>query len=68
MNIITTRKTAPTQIKERNRKRQITLFNPQFNLHTKMKIGKSFLNILDKYFFPHFKLQRFFNQTIVKYM
>ena len=26
------------------------------NINKKKKIGKSFLNILDKYFFPHFKL------------
>ena len=32
----------------------------------KKKIGKSFLNLSDKYFLPHNKLRRFFNQTNVK--
>ena len=41
-------------------------FNPPFNLKTKTKIGKLFLNLLDKRFPPHDKLHRLFNRTNVK--
>ena len=41
-------------------------FNPPFNLKTKTKISKLFLNHLDKHFSPHKKLQRLFNRTNVK--
>ena len=51
---------------KRNRKRQITWFNPSFNLNTKTKIGKSFLNLLDKHVPCHNKLHKLFNQTNVK--
>ena len=43
---------------KRNRKRKIMWFNPPFNLKTKTKIGKLFLNLLDKHFPPHNKLHR----------
>ena len=42
------------------------LLNTPFNLKTKTKIGKLFLNLLDKHFPPHSKLHKFFNWTIVK--
>ena len=51
---------------KRNRKRQIIWFNPPFNLKTKTKIGKLFLNLLDKHFPPHNKLHKLFNRTTVK--
>ena len=51
---------------KQNRKRQIIWFNPPFNLKTKTKIGKLFLNLLDKHFPPHNKLHRLFNRTNVK--
>ena len=51
---------------KRNRKRQIIRFNSPFNLKTEAKIGKLFLNLLDKHFPPHNKLHRFFNRTSVK--
>ena len=41
-------------------------FNPPFNLKTNTKIGKLFLNHLDKHFPPHKKLQRLFNRINVK--
>ena len=41
-------------------------FNLPFNLKTKTKISKLFLNRLDKHFSPHKKLQRLFNRTNVK--
>ena len=51
---------------KRNRKRQIIWFNPPFNLKTKTKIGKLFLNLLDKHFPSHNKLQKLFNRTTVR--
>ena len=51
---------------KRNRKRQIIRFNPPFNLKTKTKIAKLFLNLLDKHFSLHNKLHRLFNWTNVK--
>ena len=49
-----------------SRKRQIIWFNPPFNLNTKTKIDKLFLNLLEKHFPPHNKLHRLFNRTNVK--
>ena len=37
-----------------------------FNLKTKTKIGKLFLNYLDKHFPPHNKLHKLFNSTNLK--
>ena len=51
---------------KRNRKRQIIWFNPPFKLKTKAKIGKLFLNLLEKHFPPHNKLYKLFNRTTVK--
>ena len=51
---------------KQNRKQQIIWFNPPFNLKTKTKIGKLFLNLLDKHFPPHNKLHKLFNRTNVK--
>ena len=51
---------------KRNRKRQIVWFNPPFNQNTKTKIGKLFLNLLDKHFPLHDKLHRLFNRANVK--
>ena len=49
-----------------NRERQIKWLNPLFNLKTKTKIGKLFLNPLEKHFPPLNKLHRLFNRTNVK--
>ena len=51
---------------KRNRKRQIIWFNPPFKLKRKAKIGKLFLNLLEKHFPPHNKLYKLFNRTTVK--
>ena len=51
---------------KQNRKQQIIWFNPPSSLKTKAKIGKLFLNLLDKRFPPHNKLHKLFNQTTVK--
>ena len=47
-------------------KREIICFNPPFNLKTKTKIEKLFVNLLDKHFPSHNKLQKLFNRTTVK--
>ena len=46
---------------KQNRKQQIIWLNPPFNLKMKTKIGKLFLNLLDKHFPPHSKLHKLFN-------
>ena len=51
---------------KRNRKRQIIWFNPPFNLKTKTKIGKLFLNLLDKHFLLIRNCIRFFYRANVK--
>ena len=51
---------------KRNGKRQIIWFNLPFNLKTKTKIGKLFLNLLDKHFPSHNKLHKLFNWTTAK--
>ena len=51
---------------KQNRKQQIIWFHPPSSLKTKAKIGKLFLNLLDKRFPPHNKLHKFFNRTNVK--
>ena len=51
---------------KRNRKRQIIWLNPPFNLKTKTKIGKLFLNLVDKHFHPHNKRHKLFNRTNVE--
>ena len=47
-------------------KRQIIWFNPPFNLKIKIKIGKLFLNPLEKHFPSHNKLHKLFNRNTVK--
>ena len=51
---------------KRNRKRQLIWLNPPFNLKTKTKTGRLFLNLLDKHFPPHNKPYILFNRTNVK--
>ena len=53
---------------KRNRKRQVIWFNPPLNLKTKTKIGKLFLNLLDKHFSPHNKLHKLFNRTKYEFL
>ena len=49
-----------------NRKFKTICFNSPVNLKMKTKIGKLFLNLLDKDFPPFSKLHRLFNKTNVK--
>ena len=49
-----------------NRKRKIIWFNPPFNKNVTTKIGKYFLNLIDKHFPPHHRLHKIFNRNNVK--
>ena len=49
-----------------NRKRQIIWFNPPFNKNVTTKIGKYFLNLIDKHFPPNHRLHKIFNRNNVK--
>ena len=51
---------------KRNRKRETIWFNPLFNLKKETKIGKLFLNRLDKHFPPHNHLHKLFKRINVK--
>ena len=48
------------------RKRQIIWFNPQYSKNVTTKVGKFFLNLIDKHFPLHYKFHKFFNRNNVK--
>ena len=49
-----------------NHKRNIILFNPPFNRNVSKKIGKYFLNLLDKHFPRNHCLHKIFNRNSIK--
>ena len=51
---------------KRNHKRNIIWFNPPFNRNVSTKIGKYFLNLLDKHFPQNHRLHKIFNRNSVK--
>ena len=51
---------------KRNRKRNIIWFNAPFNRNVSTKIGKYFLNLLDKHFPQNHRLHKIFNRNSVK--
>ena len=51
---------------KRNHKRNIIWFNPPFSRNVSTKIGKSFLNLLDKHFPQNHRLHKIFNRNNVK--
>ena len=51
---------------KRNHKRNIIWFNPTFNRNVSTKIGKYFLNLLDKHFLRNHRLHKIFNRNSVK--
>ena len=51
---------------KRNHKRNIIWFNPPFNRNVSTKIGKYFLNLLDKHFPRNHRLHKIFNRNSVK--
>ena len=52
--------------KKRNRKRNITWFNPPFSKHVTTNIGKKFLKLLDRSFPPTHQLHKLLNRNTVK--
>ena len=52
--------------KRRQRKRNITWFNPPFSDNVSTNIGRKFLNLLDKHFPPDHKLHPICNRSCVK--
>ena len=52
--------------KPRNRKRNITWFNPPFSNNVSTNVGKKFLRLLDKHFPPNHKFYPILNRNCVK--
>ena len=59
-------KYSQSQLKERNRKRQIIWFNPPFSVNVKTNVGKLFMRLIDKHFPSHHKFHKLFNRNNVK--
>ena len=55
-----------TNDKKRKRKRKIIWFNPPFSKSIKTNIGKTFLQLLSKYFPKNHKMHKIFNRNTVK--
>ena len=56
-------KYSPSQLKQRNRKRQIIWFNPPYSVNVKTNLGKLFMRLIDKYFPSHHKFHKLFNRN-----
>ena len=56
----------PNDGKKRNRKRNVTWFNPPFNSSVESNIGKIFLNLVIKHFPPGHKYHKIFNRNNLK--
>ncbi len=52
--------------KKRNRKRNITWYNPPFSVTVETNVGKSFLTLLDKCFPPGHQLHKLLNRNTIK--
>ena len=52
--------------RQRNRKRNITWYNPPFNRAVKKCIGKTFLSLIDKHFPPNHHLHKIINRNTIK--
>ena len=52
--------------RKKNRKRNITWFNPPYDINVKNNIGKEFLNIVNTCFHKGSKLKNLFNKNTVK--
>ena len=59
-------KYARSQLKQRNRKRQIIWFNPPYSVNVKTNVGKLFMRLIDKHFPSHHKFHKLFNRNNVK--
>ena len=49
--------------KNKTRKRNITSFNPPFNINVATNVAKTFLSLIDKHFRKDKKLRKIFNRT-----
>ena len=49
--------------KNKTRKRNITWFNPPFNINVATNVAKTFLSLIDKHFAKDKKLSKIFNET-----
>ena len=56
---------SPSQ-KSKNRKRNITYFNPPFSKNVQTKIGDQFLNLIDKHFPRGHSLRKIINRNTIK--
>ena len=52
--------------KSKNRKRNITWFNPPFSANVSTNVGKKFLTLIDKHFPVHHKYRKLFNRNNLK--
>ena len=52
--------------KRKSRKRNITYFNPPYNISVRLNIGKRFLSLLDKHFPKNHRLHKIINRNCVK--
>ena len=55
-----------TNKKQKNRKRKIIWFNPQFSRNVKSNNGRKFLHLLSKYFPGNHTMHKIFNRNTVK--
>ena len=52
--------------KNKTRKRNITWFNPPFNINVSTNVAKTFLSLIDKHFPKDKKLSKIFNRNTIK--
>ena len=55
-----------SQLKKRNRKRQIIWFNPPYSVNEKTNVGKLFMRLIDKQFPSHHKFHKLFSRNNIK--
>ena len=55
--------TSATNSKQRW-KRNIIWFHPPYNMNVATNVGRFFLNLINKYFPPHYKFPKISNETI----
>ena len=59
-------KYSPSQLKQRNRKRQIIWFDPRYKVNVKTNVGKVFMRLIDKHFPCRHKFHKLFDCNNVK--
>ena len=58
--------TSQPKKKNRTRKRNVTWFNPPYNMEVQTNLGKEFLKLVDECFPPHHKLSKIINRQTIK--